>query len=524
MRASALTFVLIVLTALCAAQASERDFNLDSLLAASVGGAPAVERLRTARTMYSSGTVSLNGTPGTFVSYTTVPNKFYLRVDVGEYSIVQAYDGVTAWQKDMNGMVSELHGYERTSLETQVYLQTYSFLFKDRLPGSVAYRGVVERDGKKYHEVAVMPFDADTVFSFHDLKTGYPEISVIYLDNLEAVTRTSDFRSYDGVMIGRFSRSETTGVPLFTEFTVDSVAFDIPVDSTVYALGRSEPDYRLPDGVDSLIIPMEYTDGHIFVTVTVNGSKQVRLMLDTGASMNLFSQEVQDSLGLPVIGTSAGKGIGGYSSVNLVRTDSLEVGGLTLYRQVAGVADFSEMQGLLRFDGLLGQDFLSRFPVLVDYQEQRLTVYNPDKFSPPAGGHEVPFKLTMQVPTIEAELVGIRGEFLLDLGSGFGLIVHKHFSDINKLPQRLSDVQDYTVGISGLGEGLRGRTAYAATLAFGEVRISSLRVVLPESGDGLAGSRELAGNMGNLLLEQFRLLFDYRHSRVFFYPLAAPNE
>jgi len=519
----AVTFALLLVAASAAIGAPATDFHLDSLLACSVGGNAAVEKLRSMGSIYASGTMSLNGTPGAFVSYVTLPDKFYLKVDLGDYSIIQAYDGVTAWQKDMNGMVSELHGYERRSLESQVYLQTYSFLFQERLPGSAAYRGIVEREGEEYHEVLIMPFNVDTVYAYLDLQTCYQTIGISHLDNLEVVTTTSDFRPVGGVVIGYYSRSETSGVPVYTEFLVDSVAFDTPIDPAIYSLALAERDYRFPAGADSVVIPMEYADGHIFVTVTVNGLKRLRLMLDTGASANLFSEGSLDSLNLPVVGTSAGKGMGGYSEISLVKSDSVEVGGLTLFRQVAGVADLSSLQGMLRFDGLLGQDFLSRFPIMVDYQAQRLIVYNPDNFTPPEGGSEVPFRLTMQVPTIKAELLGLPGEFLLDLGSGFGLIVHRHFADMNDLEHRLDDLQDYQVAIGGLGASLRGKSGYAATLAFGDVRINSLRVILPETSEGLAGSRELAGNMGNLLLQQFRLLFDYRNSRVFFYPAEVSN-
>lgn len=499
-------------------------FNLDSLFVVSVGGPTAVERLSTVKTFYASGQVSLNGTPGTFVSYVTIPNQLYLKVDLGGFSVVQAYDGLTAWQQDMNGHVSELHGYERTSLESQVYLQTYSYLFKDRLPGSVAYNGIVERNGTRYHEVLIMPLDADTVYSYFDIATGYQDIAVIHMDNLEAITNTSDYRVIDGVLVGCQSRSETTGVPIYTEFTLDSMAFNLPIDPSIYALGVGKPDFRFPPNADSVVIPIEYRDGHIFVEVTINGIRKLRLMLDSGASSNLFSRTAVDSLDLPVVGQVAGKGIGGYSQVNLVKSDSIEVGGLTLFRQVAGVTDLSSLQGILNFDGLLGQDFLSRFPVLVDYHDQRIVVYNQDKFNPPQGGTDVPFKLTMQVPTITAELDGLPGEYLVDLGSGFGLIVHKHWSDLNHLEERLDDIQDYKVAIGGLGSDLQGKSGYAASFEFGNIRINALRVVLPEAGDGLAGSKELAGNIGNLVLDQFRLLFDYLNSRIIFYPAEESNE
>ena len=47
--------------------------------------------------------------------------------------------------------------------------------------------------------------------------------------------------------------------------------------------------------------------------------------------------------------------------------------------------------------------------------------------------------------------------------------------------------------------------------------VQSLKVLIPEFSGGLAGSEELAGNIGNLLLENFSVLFDYGNSRLIFY-------
>jgi len=518
-------FAIIVVLLPLAGTSAQETFNLDSLLAASVGGPPAVAKLRDVTTMYAGGSVSLNGLPGRFESYVVVPDRIYLKVDLGTFAVTQAFDGEAAWQQDQNGMVSELSGFEKRSLLSQLYLQTYSFLFPDRLPGRAEYRGLAERDGALCHEVAFFPFQADTIYAFFDQRTGYQTAAVIYLDNLETVTTSGDYRVVDSVAVAFYSRSTTTGAPLFVEMQVDTLAFEAAVDPGVFRRPDMAADYRFPTGRDSVIVPISFTAGHIYVPATINGVRKVRMILDSGASTNLFDSHAVADLGLEVVGDVIAKGLAGYDKVNLVRSDSLLVGDLVLLRQVAGTADLS---GLQRpdiegepFGGLLGYDFMSRFPVLIDYHAQQLTVYDPERFTAPAGGSEVPFELTMQVPTIEAELVGIRGKFLLDLGNVFGLIIHPGFSEAHNLLQRLDDVAEIETGLAGVGGGLSGRSGYAASFAFGDVRIHSLRVLLPESSAGLSGSRELAGNIGNLVLQQFRILFDYRRQRVIFYETPA---
>jgi hypothetical protein len=123
----------------------------------------------------------------------------------------------------------------------------------------------------------------------------------------------------------------------------------------------------------------------------------------------------------------------------------------------------------------------------------------------------------MLVPTVRGELNGIPGDFIVDLGNAFGLIIHQRFAQVNELEKKLDDIRDDLRAFGGIGGSLSGKTAFAATFKVGDILIQSLRVILPDSSAGLAGSQELAGNIGNLILENFNLLFDYKNSRLIFY-------
>jgi hypothetical protein len=167
--------------------------------------------------------------------------------------------------------------------------------------------------------------------------------------------------------------------------------------------------------------------------------------------------------------------------------------------------------------GILGYDFLSRFPILVDYDDSTLTVFNPDGFEPPAGGVEVPFHLTMLVPTVSATIDSIRGDFIVDLGNAFGLVLHKRFADAERLDTVLTDQRDVQQSMGGIGGVTGGTTGKVPRFQVGDVVISDLPVLVPVGETGLAGSAELAGNIGNMVLERFRVLFDYGSARLILY-------
>ena len=519
--------LLLITTILTLIACSGHAFNLDSLLVQSVGGPAALEKLRSVKTMYASGKANLNGMAGTLSILVAMPNRLSVELRLGSLSLKQVYDGVEAWQSDFNGQATLLSGHEERSLLSQVYFQTYSYLFPDRLPGGKEYLGVESRNGIACHKVLFVPFFTDTVYSYFDTANGRQLADVSSIDNLRVETNYSGHRSVDGILVAMNSHAVAAAAETDMTVAIDSVAFDQPLDSSRFARPASAVDFRFPANADSVVVPFHMVAGHIYFTAAVNG-RPLRFLLDSGASANLFHRPSLEGLNFAVVGTQPAIGVAGYEKVDLIQTDSLTIGGLVLLSQVGGMMDLS-MVGSRRspddlpFGGLLGYDFLSRFPVLIDYADSSLTVYNPDRFEPPAGGVEVPFQLTLQVPTIKAELDGLPGLYLVDLGNAFGLIVHQEFSRSHDLLARLSDIKDLPQDIGGVGGGLSGKSAYAASFAFGGIHLSNLRVLLPDSGSGLSGSVELAGNIGNMILSDFRVLFDYRPQRLIFYTVGKPG-
>jgi len=360
-------------------------------------------------------------------------------------------------------------------------------------------------------------------------ETGRQYLTISKLDNTTTRTVSSEYQRVNGILMPFFSEATADGVQMTTTLRIEQVEFNVPIDRSLFFNEAVAPaDFHFPPGQNSVTLPVRYHRGHLFVEGSVNGKRPMLFLLDSGASTNFFDQKAIAELKLPAIGELAAKGVGGHETVSLVRTDSLVVGDLVLYRQVGGVFDLSSVIGAidpgvsdLPLGGVLGHDFLSRFPVLIDYQAGTIEVFSPNGFVPPTGGSEVPFFSTMGIPTIEASLVGVSGDYIVDLGNPYGVILHPHFVAQHNLEKHLDDIRDLSGGVGGIGGSSKIRSAYAATFGFGEVRIQSLRVMLPEGSEGVLGSEELAGNIGNVLLEGFRVLFDYAGNRLIFYPTAG---
>jgi hypothetical protein len=304
------------------------------------------------------------------------------------------------------------------------------------------------------------------------------------VDNLTTTTFGGDYRAVGGILWPFYSRSLVLEVGMITEFFADSVKTNSDLDTTLFSMPRNDRVSCVFPATDSAVVmPIDYILGHVRVPVVINGAR----ILDSGTSLSVLHRPVADKLRLKTVGSLPAKGMSGFDEALLVRIDSMNLGKLAIAGNVAGVLDLKSLDA----GGPQDMDF---------------------------GGLLGPFHLTSQVPTIEARLNGIAGNFLVDLGNAFGLIVHTRFVEIHGLDSQLTYVKDGPRKfIAGVGGAVGVDLADADSFEMGEIRIDSLLVMLSESTNGLSGSEELAGNIGNLVLENFRVLFDYGHSRLILY-------
>lgn len=141
--------------------------------------------------------------------------------------------------------------------------------------------------------------------------------------------------------------------------------------------------------VKKVILPIEIVSlgdegSHIFCKAKVNG-KKARVLIDTGASKTVLSQEFADSLKnlRPVdIDDNTTSGIGPDKvDAQFAKIKKLEFKGLTVKKLIVGTIDVSHVVamyhslGLKPFDMLLGGDVLEMHQAKIDYRKKQLTLY-----------------------------------------------------------------------------------------------------------------------------------------------------
>ncbi len=110
----------------------------------------------------------------------------------------------------------------------------------------------------------------------------------------------------------------------------------------------------------------------VLVSVKINGTGPITLILDTGSDRTLVAPAVLQRLGISTENAPRGilKGVTGISYVDAVWVNSVEVG----EAKVGPLLIIAHDADLKEADGLLGRDFLANFNVTINAKERVVTL------------------------------------------------------------------------------------------------------------------------------------------------------
>lgn len=474
-------------------------------------------------TFRSFGTIKMGETIGTIETFYSKPGVSRSTLALGNFLITQIFDGRQGWMKDQNGQVIELTGPDKRQLINTGWLLGKSYLLESALAGELAYIKDTIIASINYSIYSALPDGGDSLKLYFNPKTSRIEIIGENLDEVDIFTFLTDFRDLNGFEMAYKYETRSTIPELNSTVEVHEFEVNLPLNDTLFAFTITPADdYTFPENADSIIVPMVYERGHIFLKAAINGYPAVYFILDTGAGINFINRRYADSLRLDLSGGIPAKGMSGYETTAITELNSLKIGHLNLLNQKVAIIDLTGVglnvpDGIL--GGLIGYDLLSRFPLRIDYLNENIILYDPAKYQPPSKEYAVNIEFSMKVPLIDAELDGISGKFLIDLGNALGLILHKPFVDNNNLIAKFTDINKIANEISGVGGKSDTYSALVEYFAFGPVNLGELRVLVAEGEQGILKSTDVDGNIGNGLLQNFSVTFDYPAQKVYILPL-----
>jgi len=274
---------------------------------------------------------------------------------------------------------------------------------------------------------------------------------------------------------------------------------------------------------NSARIPIEIDNNIIFLRVRVNGSRPLKFIFDTGASVSVIDSELVAELGLKTQGQTKGTATGGNIQADLIHGVSLSVEGAEVANQIVASFSFAKMP-CVEFDGVIGYDFINQFVVEIDYPGKLINLYKPQTYVYSGHGKIVPLQLAeTRTPLVFARITveggrSIASRLEVDTGGDSAFVINSPFVKKNQLLKALSrKVSGSGVGAGGESKRVVGR--------FKNVQLGLFTIINPilnlsQDTEGGRASEEYDGIVGGEVLRRFNLILDYSRKRMILEPNA----
>jgi len=296
------------------------------------------------------------------------------------------------------------------------------------------------------------------------------------------------------------------------EYTKYEVNIEID-DSLFIPPEKDIEDFEFLSGESAEDIPFKYIENHIYLPVNIKG-KEGLWVLDCGASLNVIDSSFAEEIGLKIEGKMKAQSASSLVDLYHVTLPSFEIKGVRFKEQKIMTFKIHELfKRTMGLDvvGILGYDFLSRFVTKIDFANEKLSFYKPDKFKYSGGGKviDAPLKDNLfSIPvTVDEKYSGL---WELDIGAG-GVKFNYPFSKENNLIDR-EGIDRIAFGAGG---SYKGKASEFRTIEMAGFTVKNPIISIPyEEGKGALASKQNLGIVGNSFLQHFVLYLDYNNQRV----------
>jgi hypothetical protein len=266
-------------------------------------------------------------------------------------------------------------------------------------------------------------------------------------------------------------------------------------------------------------IPFEYRNNAIVIPVTI-GNKTYDYIFDTGGFNNL-TDEMQAGNGFPVLTTqTVGSSNKLKKQVNIVKVDTVAIGGLTMKDVAMLQMDYSDVPGIncTINGGLIGASIIKKYIWKIDYTNKKIIVTDRKTILPSSTGTiKVPVTFDQRLmPYISLAVNGTEEKVLFDLGS------NTLFSMTQKTALKYTNEKN-SIAIIGAGtEGGNGIVKQdvfffkANNISIGEAQYINKPVVYAKLNN--------ISLIGNPVIKDYIITLNFPGNEMYWEPIPVSNQ
>ncbi|MBX7541249.1 aspartyl protease family protein [Qipengyuania sphaerica] len=247
------------------------------------------------------------------------------------------------------------------------------------------------------------------------------------------------------------------------------------------------------------------------VPVTIAGQGPYRFFIDTGAQATVVTDRITDDLALEPSGRAMLVAMGSRRLVDTIAIDQLEFADRTLSGLTSPLLDRRNIGA----DGILGLDTLQDMRVLIDFEEDRISVADADTRINKRG-YEIVVRARAQLGQMiitDARLNGVRTAVIIDTGA------QNTVGNFALLKRMRARAEEKFTSTDVHGTQISGDVTFARSLKIGSMELSNVPIGFADSPAlaalGYTDEPALILGMANLTLFR-RVAIDFASREVLF--------
>ena len=264
--------------------------------------------------------------------------------------------------------------------------------------------------------------------------------------------------------------------------------------------------------------PFDLVDNRIFITVFINHQGPFKFMFDTGGA-NVMTPELAKKLDLQRIQDKDTSGAG-EKSVKTQRTkvDQIQIGQIVFLGQNFQVIDLSDIKHAMKipeFDGIFGYEVLEEYILSVSFQDQTLTLDKEFKEGMRTDYSVLQFQLVNNKPVISGEIQNQLVKILIDTGDRSALTIFKGLREKKEMASLFKNAREHITGY-GVGGPIPALLGHVPILELHpQIELKNVIARSPTTAKGFNAITDFDASVGNEVLKQFELIFDYRNKYLY---------
>lgn len=441
--------------------------------------------------------------------------RFTLPVVRGE---TQVDDGRAVWYQDISGGV---HAYDapfaRRRAITDEYLTRHGE-FAAHPAARITCLGARVEDGRSVTVVRVRPPGGIPADLAIDPRTHLLTSVSERLPTTTAVTHFSDYRQAGDIVLPFAIASGTLHEPADGDAVeVLRYVLGAHVHDADFAKPIARRDVTMLGGGDTTTVPMLLHRGVMMVWASIDGSRPMPFILDTGGHA-ILTATTAAALGVRGHGAGESGGAGaGTIALQFARVRTMRIGKAELRDQpflvIPYPATFSDRgKGKAPIAGILGLEVFERFATRLDFAAQTITLTRLDAYRHHGPTHAIPIVFQDDMPLATARADGHPGLFGIDTGNSGTLILFGDF--LRHTGLRVQYPNGKVAVASGTGGEDAVRIETLRRFTFGGATLTNFPCAFTDMHSGSFASWTEAGNLGVRILWHFTPTFDYARGVV----------